>query len=161
MKKMSRSRPIAVCFASILLALSVTPAFAAERGTEAKYIGGTMGAVPEKTEGRLDTSNEAYVKFSWKKGEVSIAYDKIDSLEYGQKAGRRVGQAVLISPVMLFSKKRKHYLTIGFADEKGKQQGAVLELPKDTVRGVLSVFKARSGKEIEYQSAEAKEHLGN
>ena len=42
----------------------------------------------------------------------------------------------MVSPLALFSKKRKHYLTSGFSDADGKQQGAVFELAKDTVRSL-------------------------
>jgi hypothetical protein len=135
--------------------------WSAVRGDEAMYVGGTLTAIPEKTEGRLDTSQEKAAKFVWKKGEVIIPYDKITSLEYGQKAGRRIGVAVAVNPLFLFSKKRRHYVTIGFTDEQGKQQGAVLEIAKGKVRGALSTLEARSGKQVEYESEEAKKHLGN
>ncbi|MGH9429395.1 MAG: hypothetical protein ACRD2L_24180 [Terriglobia bacterium] len=136
-------------------------AWGAVRGDEAMYVGGTLATIPEKTEGRLDTSQEKVAKFAWKKGEVTIPYDKITSLEYGQKAGRRIGVAVAVSPLFLFSKKRKHYVTIGFTDEQGKPQGAVLELAKGKVRSALSTLETRSGKQVEYESEEAKKHLGN
>ena len=81
----------------------------------------------------------------------------------GQKAGRRVGAAVattvLLGPiglVSLFSKKRKHFLTIGYKDANGKDQVAVLELGKDIVRTTLPIIEARSGKQIEYQDDEAR-----
>ena len=69
--------------------------------------------------------------------------------------------AVAVTPIALFSKKRKHYLTLGFNDAAGKQQGIVLELGKDTVRPALSIFEARTGKKVEYESEEAKKHVGN
>jgi hypothetical protein len=84
-------------------------------------------------------------------------------LEYGQKAGRRVGAAVastillgLIGLVALLSKKRTHFLTIGFKDDAGKDQVAVIELGKDTVRVTLPIVETRSGKKIEYQDEEAR-----
>ena len=112
----------------------------------------TTTKVPEKTEGKLDLSQEAAAKFNWKKGEALIPYDKINSIEYGQKAGRRVGVAVMVSPIPLFSKKRKHYLTLGFNDAEGKPQGVVLELGKNTVRAALSTLEARTGRKVEYES---------
>ena len=94
---------------------------------------------------------------------MSIPYDSIIDLEYGQKAGRRIGAAVgtaiLLGPLgllTLFSKKRKHYLTVGFKDAQGKDQVAVMELGKDIVRTTLAVVETRSGKKIEYQDDEAK-----
>jgi hypothetical protein len=128
----------------------------------APCVGGTLTTtVPEKTEGRLDLSQESAAKFIWKKGEALIPYDKVTSIEYGQKAGRRVGVAVMVSPIALFSKKRKHYLTLGFNDAAGKPQGVVIELGKNTVRPALATFETRTGKKVEYESEEAKKHVGN
>ena len=56
----------------------------------------------------------------------------------------------------LFSKKRAHYLTIGFKDDAGKDQVAIIELGKDTVRTTLAIMQTRSGKQIEYQDEEAR-----
>ncbi|MFV0389485.1 MAG: hypothetical protein ACK5NT_12100 [Pyrinomonadaceae bacterium] len=101
-----------------------------------------------------------------KKGEqqtFSIPYERIIDMEYGKKAGRRVGAAIataiLVSPIglfLLFSKKRKHYITIGYMSEDEKEQVAVFELGKDLIRTSLPILKARTGKEIEYQDNEAK-----
>jgi hypothetical protein len=80
----------------------------------------------------------------------------ITGLEYGQKAGRRVAVAVLISPLALFSKKRNHYLTITYNDAAGKEQAAVFELGKDVVRTTLKILEVRSGKSLEFQDDEAR-----
>ncbi|MFM8532143.1 MAG: hypothetical protein ACKOEC_00875 [Acidimicrobiia bacterium] len=61
-----------------------------------------------------------------------------------------------MSPVALFSKKRKHFLTVSFTDAAGKDQAAVLELGKDIVRTTLTIVETRSGKKIEYQDEEAR-----
>ena len=146
---------------TFLIVLFSSFSLAAVRGDEAMYVGGTLSGIPEKSEGKLDLSDANSARFTWKKTEVLIPYAKILSLEYGQKAGRRVGAAVAVSPVLLFSKKRKHYVTIGFTDEQGKQQGAVFELSKGTVRSALTTLETRSNKKVEYESEEAKKHLGN
>ncbi|HWR51684.1 MAG TPA: hypothetical protein VN428_11290 [Bryobacteraceae bacterium] len=140
---------------------SAVVAVAAVRGDGAMYVGGTLKNIPEKTEGELDASDEAAAKFTSKKGDVAIEYAKIETIEYGQKAGRRVGVALVISPVALFSKKRKHYVTIGFVDADGKKQGAVFEVAKGRVRALLNTLETRSGKKIEYESDDAKKHVGN
>ena len=139
---------------------------------KAAYHGGTtkdknFPGAKKEVEGSLNTADEKELKFeyTWEKtGRVySIPYDRIIDLEYGQKAGRRVGAAVatgiLLSPVglfLLFSKKRKHYVTVGYKDEEGKEQVAVFELGKDIIRTTLPILEARSGKKIEYQDEEAK-----
>ena len=66
------------------------------------------------------------------------------------------------SPLNLLSHQRgSPHLTIGFADESGKQQGAVLEIAKGRVTSVLNTLETRSGKQVEYESEEAKKHAGN
>lgn len=131
---------------------------AAVRGNEAMYVGGTITTVPEKTEGRLDTTGNTQATFTAKKGSFSIPYATITSIEYGQKAGRRVGVALAISPIALFSKKRKHFLSIAYTDDKGVKQGAVFEIAKGRVRDVASVLESKSGKQIEFESEDAKKH---
>ena len=137
----------------------------------AAYFGGTVAtfaSAKEPVEGLLDTKKEDALVFTandkpFKGTTFSIPYQSIIDLEYGQKAGRRVGTAVattiLLGPIgllSLFSKKRKHYLTIGFKDADGKDQVAVIELGKDIVRTTLPIVEVRSGKEIEYQDEEAR-----
>ncbi len=125
-------------------------------GKDAEYIGGTVSAIPERTEGKVSVADEKLFSFDYKKGRLGIPYDRVNSLEYGQKAGRRVGVAIVVSPIALFSKKRKHYLTVNFLDDNNKQQAAVLELGKDIIRVTLSALEARTGQKIEYQDDEAK-----
>ena len=59
-----------------------------------------------------------------------IPYDKVDSLEYGQNVSRRYVAAVLISPVFLLSKPRKHFVTVGYTDNEGRQQASVFRVSK-------------------------------
>lgn len=131
---------------------------AAVRGTQAMYVGGTL-SVPEKTEGKLDLTGDKEAVFASKKGTFSIPYENISSIEYGQKAGRRVGVALAISPLALFSKKRKHYFSISYTDAAGDRQGAVLELSKGTVHSIVTAFETRSGKSVEFESEDAKKHF--
>ncbi len=93
----------------------------------------------------------------------SIPYASIIDLEYGQKAGRRVGATigytVLLGPLgllTLFSKKRNHFLTVGFHGDDGKDQVAIIELGKNIVRTTLPIMEVRSGKKILYQDEEAR-----
>lgn len=125
-------------------------------GDKAVYVGGTS-PLPEKSEGPLSTQATDHVTFTTKKVKpLIIPYTSITGLEYGQKAGRRVGVAVMVSPLALFSKKRNHFLTISYKDPAGTEQAAVFELGKDIVRTTLKVLEVRSGKSIEYQDDEAR-----
>ena len=91
-----------------------------------------------------------------KQTDLRIPYVAITELEYGQKAGRRVAMALLVSPWALFSKKRNHYLTVTYNDASGKEQAAVFELGKDIVRTTLKIVETRSGKDIQYQDEDAR-----
>jgi hypothetical protein len=123
---------------------------------KASYVGGTVTTIKEGTEGDTSTKDEKVYTFTTKNGNLSIPYDRVDSLEYGQKAGRRVGLALTISPWLLLSKKRKHFLTISWKDDADKQQAVVLELGKDIIRTELATLEARTGRKIEYQDDEAR-----
>ena len=135
---------------------------------KAAYFGGTVlifvGA-KDPVEGRIDTANPDFLILRaqskpFEGQELQIPYKQIQDLEYGQKAGRRVGAAIgyslLLGPLgllTLFSKKP-------WKDEVEKEQVAVIELGKDIVRAALPIVKTRSGKEITYQDEEAKKAAG-
>ena len=85
-----------------------------------------------------------------------MPYRRIETLEYGQHVSRRYAAAVLISPLLLLSKSRKHFVTIGFVDERGNRQALVLQVNKGDVRSVLAGLEARTGRRIEYQDDEAR-----
>jgi hypothetical protein len=94
--------------------------------------------------------------FQYKGGKLEIPYDQVDDLEYGQKAGRRLGLALTVSPWLLLSHKRRHFLTVGWKDTQDKQHAAVFELGKSIVRTTLATLEARTGKKIDYQDDEAR-----
>ena len=120
------------------------------------YVGGTVSSIKQDTEGKSSTSDDKVFTFQYKGGRLAIPYDRVNSLEYGQKAGRRVGVAIMVSPIALLSKKRKHFVTLSYLDESDKQQAAVFELGKDVVRVTLATLEARTGRKIEYQDEEAR-----
>lgn len=120
------------------------------------YIGGTENQINDGTEGESSAKDEKVFVFESKGLKLEIPYDQVNDLEYGQKAGRRVGLALTISPWLLLSKKRKHFLTIGWKDAQDKQHAAVLELGKSVVRTTIATLEARTGKKVEYQDDEAR-----
>lgn len=147
-------RCICVCLAVVVT--TDTCAMAGVGSKSAVYVGGTVNSIKEFTEGKCSASDEKIFVFAYKGGTLTIPYDRINALEYGQKAGRRLGLAIVVSPLALFSKKRKHFLTVNYMGENDKQQAAVFELGKDIIRTTLTTLEARSGKKIEYQDEEAR-----
>jgi len=138
-----------------VLALDIA-AFAGLGSDKTEYVGGTENQIKEGTEGTSSAKDEKNFAFEYKGGNLSIPYDQVNDLEYGQKAGRRIGLAIAISPWLLFSKKRKHFLTVGWTDGQDKQHAAVFELGKGIIRTTIATLEARTGKKVDYQDDEAR-----
>ena len=132
------------------------PLQAGDRGGRAEYVGGTVAAVPDSSKGFIDITDESHFVFQSKAVTLQVPYAKVSLLEYGQKADRRYALAVLVSPVLLLSKKRKHFLTLGFTDEAGRQQALVFRLDKSDVRAVLVSLEVKTGLKVQYQDEEAR-----
>ncbi len=143
-----------VC-ASALFLLAL-PAWAGPRGGKVEYVGGTVAEFESGPKGRLITVNDRYLIYESKKVHYLVPWDSINLLEYGQKVGRRVALAVLISPILALSKSRKHYLTIGFVDADGRQQALVFRVDKNDVRALLVALEAKADLRVEYQDEEAR-----
>jgi len=117
--------------------LMVSTVYAGDSGDHVQYVGGTISALPTKTGGFINTPGEDLFLFQAKGVTVQIPYEKINAVEYGQRVSRRYAEAVLLSPVFLLSKTRKHYLTVEFTDDRGKQQAMVFLVGKGDVRSFL------------------------
>jgi hypothetical protein len=142
-----------VILGSLLL---VSALAATEPGIRAQFVGGTLSGIAAKANCRLDITNADALLFSHGKDRMRIDYRKVNTVEYGQNVSRRYAAAVLVSPLLLLSKSRKHFLTLGFEDEQGKQQALVLRVDKGDIRSVLAGLEARTGRRVEYQDDEAR-----
>ena len=123
---------------------------------KAIYRGGTLERIEIPETGVVSTTGDDGFRFRWDDGELVVRYDDVNALEYGQKAGRRIGLAITVSPLFLLSKKQRHYLTINYVDGEGEQQAVVFELGKKIVRTTLAGLEARTGLRVEYESEEAR-----
>jgi hypothetical protein len=105
---------------AIIVLVTHTPG--AVRGNRVAYMGGTS-AIKQGSQGYLDVSNPVHMLFTADSSTLKIPYQSVTSLEFGQKIGRRVGATIALGVTtlgigalpVLFSKKKKHYLTIGYA----------------------------------------------
>ncbi len=126
-------------------------------GKKALHVGGTLASqVPPETEGVINTNDEEKLVFLADNSfaSISIPYARIETLEYGQKASRG-----LLKPWTLFSKKRRHFLSVGYKDMEGKDQAVVFELGKDILRPTVLVIQVRSHKQVQFQDEEARKHF--
>jgi hypothetical protein len=121
-----------------------------------EYAGGTVHTIQGGAALAMDVKDDRYLAFYSKKTHVRVAYSAIDLLEYGQQVDRRLALAVVISPLFLMSKSRKHFLTIGYTDDDGKQQALVFRVDKGGIRATLASLEARTGQKIRYQDDEAR-----
>jgi hypothetical protein len=127
----------------------------AEDGGRAEYIGGTA-PIQKKASGTLQTTDDQLFRFRSKKKTIEVPYERINLLEYGQKVDRRYGLAIVVSPMFLLSKARRHFLTVGYTDEQGSQQALIFRVDKGDIRSVLVGLEARTGRKVQYQDDEAR-----
>ena len=147
-------RTIAILLTATFLLEAV--AWAGLGSDKTLYVGGTVNSLKEGTEGKSSAKDEKVFRFVYNGGTLEVPYARINDLEYGQKAGRRLGVAIALTWMALFSKKRKHFLTVGYNDENDKQQAAVFELGKDIVRVTLASLEARTGRKVDFEDDEAR-----
>jgi len=121
-----------------------------------EYVGGTLSAVASGAGGSMELSDSHYFAFYTRGTQVRVPYDRINLLEYGQKVDRRLLMAVVISPMFLLAKSRKHFLTVGYTDDDGKQQAMVFRVDKNGIRSALVGLEARTGQKVQYQDPEAR-----
>ena len=106
--------------------------------------------------GRIELSDDHYFAFYANKAQLRVPYDQVNLLEYGQQVDRRLALALVVSPIFLLSKSRRHYLTVGYTDERGVQQAVVFRVDKNSIRAALVALEARTGLNVEYQDQEAR-----
>jgi hypothetical protein len=124
--------------------------------TAVDYIGGTAVSVKAGESGRIELTDDRYLAFYAGKTQLRVPYERVNLLEYGQQVDRRLALAVVISPVFLLSKSRRHFLTVGYTDERGMQQAMVFRVDKNSIRAALAVLEARTGLNVDYQDQEAR-----
>ena len=125
-------------------------------GYRVHYVGGTISALPGKTQGQVNTRQNEVFHFQTTSVTVQVPYDKINVREYGQRVSRRYEEAILLSPVFLLSKTKKHDSPLGFTDDQGRQQAREIflvnalpamsfEVGKNDVRAMLVVLGSQVG----------------
>lgn len=140
---------------SIVLGLISLLQAADPRG-RVEYVGGTVTAIPEGVKGVLRTTADDYLALVTRTSTLQVDYGRINLLEYGQNVSRRYVMALVLSPMFILAKKRRHFLTIGYQDDEGKQQALVFTVDKNDVRLLLASLEARTGVRIEFQDEEAR-----
>jgi hypothetical protein len=139
----------------ILVALATEATGIASVGArKADYVGGTVPALAAASSMRINgtfvTSDTRALIFNGVEAAqtIRIPYANITDIEYGQKAGRRMGPVGLVTRL---SKKRAHFLTIEFTAADGATEVALFEIGKDLVKPMLIELETRSNKKTVFQ----------
>lgn len=144
------------CSIGLLVIIALPEPGAAQGGSRVHYVGGTLADLSGNVPGQLEIGAGEALHFAAKGREVTVLYSNVNLIEYGLRVRRRYVEAVLISPLLLLSKKRAHFVTVGYADADGRQQAMVFRVSNGDVRAVLVSLEARTGRKVEYQDDEAR-----
>ncbi len=82
-------------------------------------------------------------------GALSIRYDAIKSMLYEKTAKPRYAAGLLLAWPLLFTKSKKHYLTIQYTDAAGAGQFAIIHLDKSNFQEAVARAEAETGKKVE------------
>jgi len=129
-------------------------------GARAYLTGGTVADLPLKCDVRIDLTGEQEVLFVTRRLTLHVPFDQVNTVEYGQHVSRRYAEAILLSPLMLLAKSRKHYVTVGYTDANGRQQALVFQVDKGDVRALLAGLEAKTGRRVEYTDDDARKGKG-
>lgn len=139
----------------VLTILACAATWAAD-GSGARYVGGTVSSLTADANGKLRTTDDLFLEFKCKGRQMHVPYTKINLLEYGQNVDRRYIVAALVSPLFILSKKRQHFLSLGFTDPEGRQQAMVFRVEKSQIRALLVALEARTGLKVQFQDEQAR-----
>ena len=78
----------------------------------------------------------------------TIPYKQVTEIIYERSTHARAKTAILISPLALFSKGKKHWLTITYQDGD-KKDFVLLKLDKKEYKRILATSDVRTGKKAE------------
>jgi len=109
-----------------------------------------VGEKSEETDAQLVLS-DGVLLIKDKKGHFAlheIAYSGLNNVVYEKSEHPRWKTAVFLSPWALFSKGKKHWLTLNWTEkEEGKY--VILKLDKKNYQQIIAAMEAKTGKKVE------------
>ncbi|MGH9877571.1 MAG: hypothetical protein ACRD5H_08025 [Nitrososphaerales archaeon] len=97
----------------------------------------------------LDSSAKTARFVTKGKTEIEIPYGSITGLLYERAATPRYSAAVFVSPLFLFSKSKKHFLTIQYKNAEGQGQFALIRFDKKNWQPAVAAVEAQTGIKVE------------
>ena len=106
-----------------------------------------FGAAKQGNKGKLviDAKRIRFVKDNEREEYFRIPADAVTELFYSRVSGRRIGAAIMLTPLLLFSKGRKHYLTITLDDGADLVGAVEFKLHKITTEAFCEVASKSLG----------------
>lgn len=80
---------------------------------------------------------------------VEIPYDRIKGLLYERAAKPRYGMGLLLAWPLLFTKSKKHFVTVQYSDASGAGKFEIIRLDKGNVTLALATLEADTGIKVE------------
>jgi hypothetical protein len=126
----------------------------------AAYVSGSA-AIPNGAEGSLNLEDSRELRFDYDGGTFKLAYERITSMEIGDRPGVKSHLAVAVSWIPKFGKKQGKLLTIAFKGDNGVGEAAIFEIAKAEYVTIAPVLESRTGKHVKMedeavQNADAK-----
>ncbi|HUK91542.1 MAG TPA: hypothetical protein VLZ81_14160 [Blastocatellia bacterium] len=108
---------------------------------EAKPVEGTLGF----------DANTKVARFMAKGNNqlFEIPYGLITSMLYERTSKPRYAEAILLSPLFLLTRSKKHFLTIQYKGPDGQGQFALIRLDKKNCQTALATAEAQTGIKVE------------
>jgi len=122
-----------------------------------------FGAADQGNKGELmmDARNIRFTKDKGKTEYFSIPTNSVSDIFYARVSGRRIGAAIAVSPFLLFSKGRKHYMTLTFNDGQELVGAVEFKLHKSNYRPILRMIEQVTGLTMTYEQEGIKDSEQN
>ncbi|MCW5964627.1 MAG: hypothetical protein KIT83_11360 [Bryobacterales bacterium] len=140
-------------FSAMLYALAwVKPLPAAEYFRKAVWFEKQQGSdKPIEREGSLmlDRNDKLLAFSSQDVKRMEVPLDAISNLVYERAKRPRYAAGLLFAWPLLFTKTKKHFLTVQYKDASGEGQYALFQLHKENFREVLAAIEAATDSKVE------------
>jgi hypothetical protein len=140
-------------FVALLLCLFVPlTAFAGDNSYKVVYDGGSIQNIKSGSDVRLFIDSDRVRIVRGKEEIANIPASAITEISYGQDVHRRIGTAIGLAVIslgigalMAFSKSKKHFIGLTWADGD-KKGGFAMQCDKNDYRGELAALEGITGK---------------
>ncbi|HKV41627.1 MAG TPA: hypothetical protein VJX67_20655 [Blastocatellia bacterium] len=126
--------------------------FASNRFGDAEYflkVPGQSKARPVRGSLAFDAEAKAIRFFSEEGKQLDVPYGSVTSLVYERTAKPRYALGLLVAWPLLFTKSKKHFLTIQYKAPSGEGQYALIQLDKSNYQSALAAAESQTGVKVQ------------